>query len=37
MKHSWKTKTNEKAQEGHLEEENPAKTTKGMKSGKPRK
>jgi phage protein D len=34
MKYSWKTKSQQKAQEGHLEEGKPQKPTKGKKSGK---
>jgi hypothetical protein len=34
IKHSYKTKKQEKTQEGHLEEGKPQKPIKGMKSGK---
>jgi hypothetical protein len=34
MKHSWKIKSQRKAQEGHLEEGKAARPTKDMKSGK---
>jgi hypothetical protein len=34
MKHNYKTKSQRKAQEGHIEVRKTAKLTKGMKSGK---
>jgi hypothetical protein len=37
MKHNKKTKSQEKAQEGYLEEGKTARPTKGMKSDKPSK
>jgi hypothetical protein len=37
MKHIWKTKSQRKAQEGHLEERKAAKPSNGTKCGKPSK
>jgi hypothetical protein len=37
MKHRWKTKSQQKAQEGHLEEGTTARRTNGMKNSKPMK
>jgi hypothetical protein len=37
MKHSYKTKTQRKAQKDHIEEEKTTKTANGMKNDKPSK